>query len=378
MSVLTVKNKIQDMTIGDMIPCRYKASSGTVGVFSELGICTAAEIPVSGTAIPDGKFNFIKVDKGLLIADRVVQTSISWNALNTPGYIEGKLPRVKLQYVSMSSYYSDSAGHMASSGGYVVADPKPGGDWYATRWCPRGDDGNPTYTLKLPETMHVSNFRISAADGAHGVILDNIVTISTSLSSNGPYVAALEAPIKSGTTNYTLPDNPEALYVKFRFNDYPDNYGYNSITLTDIAIPLEDYKIRSLSGGNAYLGTDGKASLTDKGLGAWPPNNEWDKYLVKSNLDGKVTPGDDNVWHWSPGCSAWCKDTPITNVVGTNNGSLGTTSFRTHRGKYIYNGTTYGGINAMACSTSSGVVSGIGFRPVLEYPEDTRCTNIWY
>jgi hypothetical protein len=79
------------MSIGDCIPFRYKTTtSGVVGTISELGTCTATEIPVTGIATPNGLAYFIKVDKGLLISDRIVQHSISWNELNNAGYIEGK------------------------------------------------------------------------------------------------------------------------------------------------------------------------------------------------------------------------------------------------------------------------------------------------
>jgi hypothetical protein len=49
-----------------------------------------AEIPVIGSATPDGLAYFIKADKGLLICDRVVQYNVSWNVLNAGKYIEGK------------------------------------------------------------------------------------------------------------------------------------------------------------------------------------------------------------------------------------------------------------------------------------------------
>lgn len=81
---------IADMQIGDYIVCKYNASSGAVGTFSELGTSTATEIPITGTATPNGTFYFVKVAKGLLVADRVVQVSISWDTLNAGKYIEGK------------------------------------------------------------------------------------------------------------------------------------------------------------------------------------------------------------------------------------------------------------------------------------------------
>lgn len=85
-----LRTNMADMQIGDYIICKYTASSGAVGTFSELGTSTDTEIPITGTATPNGTFYFIKVAKGLLVADRVVQVSISWGTLNAGKFIEGK------------------------------------------------------------------------------------------------------------------------------------------------------------------------------------------------------------------------------------------------------------------------------------------------
>jgi len=58
------------------------ADAGTVPAFTEL--------PATPTATPDGSFNFIKVDKGLAIADRNIQSSISWDNLAIGGLVYGK------------------------------------------------------------------------------------------------------------------------------------------------------------------------------------------------------------------------------------------------------------------------------------------------
>lgn len=86
---LTKKTNLDDMEIGDYIPCRYTAKVSNVpGSFTELGTCTATELPTTPVSTPDGLFNFIKVDNGTLIADRVVQSNINWNNLNKVGYVE--------------------------------------------------------------------------------------------------------------------------------------------------------------------------------------------------------------------------------------------------------------------------------------------------
>lgn len=81
---LTKKSTLESMQIGDIISCRYTAPiSGKVGYFSELGICNCEGIDVDTSSdTPDGKFYFIKVDNNKFIADRNIQSSISWNELN--------------------------------------------------------------------------------------------------------------------------------------------------------------------------------------------------------------------------------------------------------------------------------------------------------
>lgn len=77
------------MNVGDYIVCKYVASSGAVGTFSEFGTSTATEIAVTGASAPSGTFYFVKTAKGLLVSDRVVQHSFTWDAMNTGKIIQG-------------------------------------------------------------------------------------------------------------------------------------------------------------------------------------------------------------------------------------------------------------------------------------------------
>lgn len=116
---LDIKINTEEMSKGDCIPCRYTAlTSGQPGYFSELGTSTAPEIPVTGTATPDGTAYFIMVDTGLLICDRVVQTNMSWNALNNNGFIEGKIVTLNnteylIRSLSGGCAYVDENGNMS-------------------------------------------------------------------------------------------------------------------------------------------------------------------------------------------------------------------------------------------------------------------------
>lgn len=85
-----LRTNISDMQISDYIVCNYTASSGTVGTFSNFGGTVGTEIPITGTATPNGSFYFVKVAKGLLLADRIVQSGVSWDTLNAAKVIQGK------------------------------------------------------------------------------------------------------------------------------------------------------------------------------------------------------------------------------------------------------------------------------------------------
>lgn len=211
---------LDGMKTGDYIVCKYVATASTVGTFSELGISAAVEIPVLGSNVPNGTFYFVKSAKGLLIGDRVVQHTFTWDAMNTGKIIQGK-----------------------------------------------------------PTTL--------------------------------------------GTTNGV---------------------------------------IRSLTGGVAYADTNGNMSLTDKSLGAFPTNNEWDRYIVNFPTD-KIQSGKtlDDVWHFN-GIHTWCQDTSINNMINPYQTSvIGSNIQRILRGSLNVK------LTANVASNSSGIDR--GFRPVFEYKE---------
>ena len=122
--------------------------------------------------------------------------------------------------------------------------------------------------------------------------------------------------------------------------------------------------IRSLTGGCAYANENGHSSLTDKGFGAWPPNNEWDKYIVQfpEEFIQKEKTLDD-VFHWS-GALSWCQETPVNGLVyvdGGGNNVVGVNSRRVRRG--------WRQLDTLSHGQSSSMDKNIGFRPVFEYRE---------
>lgn len=85
---------IKDLEIGKRIRCHYQATTAnTVGTFNNLGQETSDFISVASSNVPNGDFYWICVDeynkKKILIADRNIQHSISWDTLNSSGIASG-------------------------------------------------------------------------------------------------------------------------------------------------------------------------------------------------------------------------------------------------------------------------------------------------
>lgn len=85
--------KLAEMEIGDYIRCTYTAPTENVaGEFSDFGgvVEEVEELPIEPGTTANGYFYYLKVDKGLLVADRKIQKNISGKTLLANGYLEGK------------------------------------------------------------------------------------------------------------------------------------------------------------------------------------------------------------------------------------------------------------------------------------------------
>jgi hypothetical protein len=142
-------------------------------------------------------------------------------------------------------------------------------------------------------------------------------------------------------------------YTYYRLYVTKTNTASNSLALREMDFFGAAGIVRSLIGGVTWADAAGNANTTaDQGLGAFPTTNEWDTYIVKSNLGGKASPGADNVWNWSQAYT-WVQDTPHSTVaVGSN---------RIARGKDTS--------SAVVNNVSSTATAAYGFRPVFEYAE---------
>jgi hypothetical protein len=369
---LEVVTSLVNMEIGQCIPCRYTApTSGQVGSFSELGSCIATEIPITGSATPDGLFYFIKVDKGLLIADRVIQHSISWDILNTRGFIDGK---VFINDITSQSQLIDDGHYGARNlafddtiGGYTSAS------WEADANDKKGWVGQDFGTQKIIKVYSISACTDYPAnspidwtfEGSNDMTNWDVLDIQTGHSWVG------------GETKYFFIDNIQG-YRYYRINvTNCGGTGYviiSEIEMSEFNIPC---LIRSLSGGCGYADIDGNLTFTNKFKGAFPTNNEVDKYIINSDLNGKIVAGDNDVWHYDDMFSH-CKETGVSGTWydGKGNSNTVNNKYRVLRG--IRNRT----INPdVAAGPSSNSVTDRGFRPVLEYTEpdgSSKQTTLWY
>lgn len=134
-----LRTKIADMQVGDYIHVRHHYnSSNKIHLFEYWGnpaIANLSEIPVNGRDKTASQYvakaYFIKADKGLLICDRIVTNTISWDELNSSDYIEGKTLEIKIDSINFANGggYSNfnQAGIIRSLGGgnsYATADGK--------------------------------------------------------------------------------------------------------------------------------------------------------------------------------------------------------------------------------------------------------------
>ena len=358
---LAVKSTLESMSAGDCIPCKYVAStSGVAGAFSELGTCVATEIPVAGSATPGGLFYFIKADKGLLIADRVVQHSISWDVLNAAKFIQGSIVKLTPKMTSLSQDGVTLTRSSVTSSSFEISRAfddvlnEANGGWQTsdstdpkTQWCQVAlatvqkidrimlqHDGQALAIQTAPKTIEV----LAGMDEAS---LSLIATLTTVADNSLQY-------FKLPVTSFKV--------IKLRITDIHGTANPRWTGFSEIRLLYTGMMFRSLSGGCAYADANGGKSLTNTGNGAWPVINEWDKYIVKSDLGRKIVTGSDNVWHWS-GAFSLCQDTIINGILGITTGD-----WRTARG--------YTNDKLLSNKQSNLVNTSVGFRPVLEYKED--------
>ena len=362
---------LQDLEIGKRIRCHYQAVSGQVGVFSNLGKETSDFIPSESSAIPNGDFYFICVDRDhlgrwKLIADRNIQHSISWDTLNSAGIASGSGHETIFDSIVLDSN-SINSGNIGSdmlsftsqnsSSRVRATEGKISGKWY---WeVTKISGGNYSRMIGVC-SQNWSDIRLDAYNG----LLSwgkNSKTLTTPFNGVGSTLGiALDLDNKfvdfyidgelSGRVEeqliglqgriypYSLSgSNMSGINWRFNFGANPFKYSIPKGFLPyGFKEKKAEYTVRLLTGG--VLSTD--------------KDNEWDKYIVKSDLEGRVTPGDNNVWNWNNNSPSWTSTTQ-TNALR-----------RVRRGGAGEGVGAYYGDRAVFSETSRAGDSS-GFRPVL-------------
>jgi hypothetical protein len=376
----------KEIIIGKRIRCNYKATSKNMGVFSNLGKETSDFIPAASTASSNGDFYLICVDNGRrpanlkMIADRNIQNNISWDTLNSYGIASGSgLPqnfvldtlgqsyyqenRIDLQiidnitinskfllrsyststvkYIYLCAAYGDTEVTNALYGIYV----NPNG--FLAMFHETGAGTNiealSTYRVPLNTIIDVTISR-NTATKVYSLWVNNVYQGDFSYSSNPTkgtsptqklYIGAdvtYNSDITKNLTNMILYNfSIDAYYI--------DNTQYNIYARTK----YQEGKLYNLNplNKNEY---DVIVRLPTGGISTSDTDNEWNQYVVNSNLNGTITPGDNNVWNWS-GIASWSSSTVD-----------GTPANRSTRGN-----SSVTGFYSVASST---VGTGSGFRPV--------------
>lgn len=57
---------------------------------------------------------------------------------------------------------------------------------------------------------------------------------------------------------------------------------------------------------------------TDSNYGAYPITNDWDKYILRNNLDGNIVPASNDVWNWQD-LYSFCREYPNRFIVNSLN-----------------------------------------------------------
>ncbi|KOO49485.1 discoidin domain-containing protein [Viridibacillus arvi] len=346
--------KIEELEIGKRIRCNYRAPFAEVGTFSALGKESLDFIPTTiSSTNSSGDFYFIMIEdwngKKRLMADRYIQNSISWNSLNLAGVASGSgitinmgsRPTVPIMNSSItpggitvtadSNYSSDYA--------YKAFDSNVGSRpfWYTLTTSP-----NEGHWLKLsyPTSKIITEIELQAflVSGTSYSIKDFTLFGSTDDVNYEKIFSAIH-PNDALTHKYQLNDRKK-IFKHFRINILSSYYSQHNVGINDMQL-FEDPTIQNDYELTVRLPTGGIYDL-DK-------DNEWDRNIVNSTLNGTITAGDDSIWHWAGQQQCW------TSTTGSISSTFGS-AYRIIRGHNL--------IDTFSQLGTSGTTG--RFRPILE------------
>ena len=357
-----LRTKVSEMEIGDYIRFTFD-----YGDWIKSFIPTddySIECNVVGESLTSGhrRLYLVKVAKGLLVADRVVRHSLSWDSINGFKYIQG-IPKDFGNIIpTMTSNNSPSGVASASNnqdspsyGAFRAFDKGASAQKYP--WQTSGTkQGWLQYEFETPKV--ITGYSI---DPKFDYPNCSPKTWTFEGSNDGITFKVLhqvqnQTGWKAGEIRKFSFFNQES-FKMYRINA-TENDGGTVLAILELEMYETTGIIRSLTGGVAYADANGnKATIPlSPQTGGWPTNNEWDKYIINFPKEliqeGRTL---DDIFHWN-GIAAWCQETPINGLNGT-----GINTYRVHRGRLSIKDVNMG--------VSSASVNFIGFRPVFQYIE---------
>ncbi|RRJ66412.1 hypothetical protein EHV15_28435 [Paenibacillus oralis] len=381
----------KDLEVGKRIRCHYQAASGQVGVFSGLGQETSDFIPVTSTATPNGDFYFIMVEdwnkKKILLADRNIQHSISWDSLNSAGIASGS--GIQLPYVVFATDGNPIT--VVTDLGLTVMDNDDSsvalykviratngvksGKWYYEAYCISTSTQTSGRGFRFMTGLIDKLSNISTGNGTNSAEFVASVNKVLAIDFEGnilPYNITTDVTINSGDTIGVAFDLDNG-YISFYKNGallatkeiekgvewYPF---HSSKWLSKVTYNFGETKFKYAlpQGFEPFITSKNQRDiktirLMTGGVSSSYKDNECDKYIVNSTLNETITAGDNNVWNWN---LIWSWSSTTRTI------SEQTSSHRVLRGGPNFAIGTWG---SGVSSTINGANNYIfGFRPVLE------------
>jgi len=362
-----LRTSIADMEIGDFIACtaiRLGSISASTA-FYDLGYPNSNEVPLNGfneTTQQYGVFYLVKVDKGILVADRVVFNMVSWDSLNARGLIEGYAnwnpfvltPKMTSNIAPHGE--ASASSEISTRQAYQAFDKVYTGNKF---WQANAATGWIQY--KFSKEKRVSKYSLTGIDTGQFSLQINPKDWTLEGSNDGSNWTVLDTRVDESFTTLEkkiCTFNNTGKFTHYRLNITMNNGMAGYVALTELEL-MDNIvgTFRSLTGGIAFADSDGKksASKTDLNFGAWPGINEWDKYIVNFPM-GKIQAGKtlDDVFHWK-NVYSFTQDTPELNI------SFSVSNYRMPRGSTTPQGTLI--------LPAASIHTIYGYRPVFEYKE---------
>lgn len=317
---------LKDLSISKRIRCHYTASSGMIGVFSGMGEETSEFIPPISSETPNGDFYLIHVGndrlgRKILMADRNIQHTISWDTLNSTGLANGSGAPIYFDEALGKSVFGSSL-----DAPYSIVNAVDGN--YSTLWYSTGTGGN------------IENDRI-IIDLNEPMDINKVSLVSTAISCKDFIVQYSDDNINFFNAYQGTHINIDKLRHTYTFSNV-GKHRYWAIYILSTWTTGSSSGLYSVS---LHKRTDFSIDIRLPSGGVSSNTaNEWNDYIVNSTLNGTISAGDNDVWNWS-GIGSWTSTSPSTPA---NRVVRGNSALTTH---------TIGQVASAFNST-------IGFRPI--------------